>query len=680
MEKQLKKIVFLLFISFINLILVSQMIDLPNEYSMEEFQNGIRAFHSTEYERAITFFLKSLSYNENNTFARYFLGESYKKAGYDKNAIFVWNNLLSSGYSERSLNNKIMHLYNKRGMLSDININKTFVLKEDIKGYYQNTASPLFLKPAQISIDKNNHYYIASFLTGMVAELDPNFNLVKNHFPVLEKMKKPFGVAVDKEGFIYVSDFENNVVLKLDKLGIIKSKIGFKGIGKGGLLGPEYLMIDDEENLYVIDSGNKRINKYHKNGNILFSFGTDESGEGKLIKPAGLYLFDNNIYVCDRGSDRVVVFDKSGNYLSSFGEGKIKKPYDITRDNFNRFLILCEKEIWAYENENSLWYILDAPGNRLERGISIALDKENNLLVTDYDTSRLLVFSHERERYTNLNVNIERIFSQNFPDVHVALTVEKDDYTVPTGIDVQNVTIFENSKIVPLIGRTYTDEKDKRTDIIVIYDNNIEMAKYKSDFKLILDNWLKSINTMTNIGLVSFKGEEAVLMNDLGSARLSILDSIDNCSYEKNTDKGLGIKFSIYHMLKRFSKKVIIAVTNSKETGNDFNKFNIDNVISLAINNNIPIYTVSFNENSLSEIYQYISKKSDGEYYRAYKSSELKDLVQKIEKSRGKEIIFSYSSKAVSRFGDEPISVTVEVKYGGMNGVGKMIYYPAKNK
>ena len=33
--------------------------------------------------------------------------------------------------------------------------------------------------------------------------------------------------------------------------------------------------------------------------------------------------------------------------------------------------------------------------------------------------------------------------------------------------------IFENGKMVPLIGRIYTDERDKRTDIIVIYDNNV---------------------------------------------------------------------------------------------------------------------------------------------------------------------------------------------------------------
>jgi uncharacterized protein YjiK len=647
---------------------------------MDEFQNGIRAYHNTEYERAITFFIKSLGYNEDNQLARYFLGESYRKAGYDKNAIFVWNNLLSLGYKERSLRSKIEYIYNKRGMLHEININKTFVLREDIKGYYQDTVSPLFIKPSQISIGNNNHYYIASFLTGLVVELDPNFNLVKNHFPLIEKIKKPFGIVVDKEGFLYVSDFENNVVVKFDKFGVIKSKIGFKGISKGALLGPEYLLIDDEDNLYVVDSGNHRINKYKKDGDVLFSFGTENGSDGKLEKPAGLYYYNNNIYVCDKGRDEVIVYDKSGNYISSFGKGKLKNPYDITRDNFNRFIILCEKEIWIYEEENSLWYILDAVGNRLERGISIAMDKENNLLVSDFNSSRLLVLSHERERYVNLNINIERVFYQSFPDVHLALTVEKDDFTTPSGIDESNVTIFENGKMVPLVGTIYTKERDKRTDIIIIYDNNIGMAQYKNDIKIVIDNWLKNINSMTTVGLVAFKGGDAVLLNELGSARLSILDSIDNCEYENRTDKSSAIKFSAYHMLKRFSKKAIILITNSKETGNDFEKFKIENSISLIENNNVPINIVSFHEGQLSEIYKYLSIKSDGEYYRAYNRGDLKDLIKKIENKKGKEIIFSYSSNAVSRFGDEPISVTVEVNYGGMNGVSKTIYYPARYK
>lgn len=680
MIKYINAILFILLC--IPFMVFSQEIDLSKEYSMDEFQNGVRSFHNAEYERAITFFIKSLSFNPDNHLARYFLGDSYRKAGYENNAIFVWNNLLSLGYTERSLRNKVSYLYNKKGMLSEININKNFLLREDIKGYYEDSSSPLFLKPSQIFIDNNNHYFIASFMTGAVLELDPNLNVVKNHFPLPNKFKKPFGVAVNREGDLFVSDFESDQVIKFDKMGIVKAKIGFKGIGRGALLGPEYLLLDNEENLYVVDSGNHRVNKYSSKGEILFSIGSggDGNDEGKLQKPAGMYYFNDKIYACDREAGKVFVYDKSGNYLYSFGEGVLEKPYDITRDNYGRFLIICEKKIWAYEEENELWYIEEAVGNRLSRGISIAMDKENNLFAADFNTSRLLIFSHERERYTNLNLNIERVFSQKFPDVHVALTVEKDDFSVPSGINTNNITIYENGKIVPIVGDVYTKDRDEITDVAVIFDNNYNMRNYKNDFRVIMDNWLRNIGENTNVAFFAMKGDDTVLLNDFESTRLSILDSIDSAGFTPSTDKGAAIKFSIYHMLRRFSKKAVIFVTNSLETGGDFEKFQVENSIALAANNNIPVYVVSFGENSLSEIYEYIAKKTGGDYYRVYKSGDLQDLVKKIEESRGRDLIFSYSSRALSRFGDEPITVTVEINYGGMSGAAKSIYYPARQR
>jgi len=670
------KIIFLIIILSV-LKIYPQNIDLQKEYSMDEFENGIRAFHEAEYEQAITYFIKALGFNDNNHLARLFLGESYRKAGYDKNAIFTWNNLLALGYEDRTLKNKIAYLYNRRGVLSEINIDKTYLIREDIKGYYDETTPPNFLKPSQIFVDNRNHYYIASFLTGMVLELDPNFHIVKNHFPLYPKIEKPFGIVVDKEGYLYVSDFENNVVLKFDRLGVIKSKIGFKGINEGGLLGPEYLMLDDDENLYVVDSGNHRINKYKNDGEILFSFGASENGEGKLIKPAGLFYYDKKVYVCDKAANRVVIYDKSGNYIGQFGEDKLEKPYSITRDNFGRFLILCETRLWAYEEENDLWYIIDAPGNRLKKGISIALDKENNILITDFNTSRLLVFSYERKRYTNLNVNIERIFSQKFPEVHLILTVEKDDFTVPTGINETNINVFENGKMVGIIGTAYTKQKNINTDIVVLYDKNSQMVKHNYELRTMMDNWLKNIKDETNVAFASINEEDTVLENDFGATRLSILDSIDSKEGYYYTDKGNALKFGIYHMLNRFSKKAVVLITNSNETGNDFKRFNLENCISLALNNNIPLYIVSFEDGPLSEIYRYMANKTGGDYYRVYRSSDLHELFKKIEDRKDKEIVLSYRSNAQSRFGEEPIVVTVEVNYGGMAGGSKSIYFPA---
>ena len=679
MEFNLKKNIFIFIYICLGFSLFAvNEIDLDYEYSLEYFQKGIRAFHNTEYELAIMNFLKSLGYKENNHKARYFLGEAYRKAGYEENALFVWNSLLSIGYEDKSLKNKISYLYHKRGMLTDIYIDKDYILKEDIKGYYNDKTIPLFLKPSQITIDRNNHYYIASFLTGMVAEIDQNFKIVRNYTSPYPKIEKPFGVAVDKDGFVYISDFKNDVVLKMNKLNIIEKQIGFKGIGEGGLLGPKYLLLDDDENLYVSDSGNNRINKYKKDGEFLFSFGTEKDGDGDLKSPSGIFYDNGKIYVCDRDTNRVVVFDKSGNYLNYFGDQNLSEPYDITKDKLGRFLILCKDKLWAYEEDNSLWYIIDAIGDRLQRGTSIITDIEGNILLTDFNSGRLLALALERHRYSNLNVNIERVYSQKFKEVHFTMTIENDDGVNPTGINASNIVVYENGKIVPLIGTSFTEEKNSISDITIIYDKTKNMARVKDDIKITVDKWIKSMNKKTNVCLVSANEDNPIIENDFGSGRLSILDSFDEKSSSSYTDKGFAIKFGSYHMLNRFSKKSIILITDGGETGKDFEKFKIDDCINFANNNDIKIYVMSFGDSGFSEIYKYMAKKTGGDYYRVYKRSDLQDLFKKIENSKGREMVVSYKSRSTSRFGDEPISIYAEINYNGMKGIATSTYYPGR--
>ena len=200
----MKKLLVFLLLFPICIIYSTETFDLPFEYSKDEFQRGIRAFHNCQYELAIVYFTKSLSFYDDNHQSRYFLGESYRKAGYEKNALFEWNSLLSKGYRERSLKNKISLLYNKRGMIDDIFVSKGYLLREDIKGYYDDNTPPLFIKPAQIAIDKNNNYYITSFLDGKIVVLDPNLQQIKSFLSTISGFSRPFGIVIDKNGFTYI--------------------------------------------------------------------------------------------------------------------------------------------------------------------------------------------------------------------------------------------------------------------------------------------------------------------------------------------------------------------------------------------------------------------------------------------------------------------------------------------
>ncbi|HOV12831.1 MAG TPA: VWA domain-containing protein, partial [Spirochaetota bacterium] len=383
-------------------------------------------------------------------------------------------------------------------------------------------------------------------------------------------------------------------------------------------------------------------------------------------------------YVADRNNNRIVVFDKNGNFIWTFGEENLIKPYDITIDNIGRFLILCKDKVWIYEKSNQLWYTMDNIGNRLKRGHSIISDRENNIVITDFDSSRLFVMSLEKQRYSNLNINIERIYSQKFPDVHLAITIEKDDGTNPIGIGARNLSVYENGKNISVLGTLWTEEKNKNNDIMIVYDKSKSMVTYSKDTKTIINNWLQNISSKTNISVVSSFEDNPYIENEFGSSRLSILDSIDNKNSGKYTDKGATIKYAINNMLPRFSKKSLIILTDGKGSGKDFEKFKVEDCVEFAINNDIKFYVVSFREGELTSIYKYISKKTGGDYYRVYQSQDLQDLIKRIENENGREIIVSYVSRSKSRFKDEPISVYLEANYNGMKGSVRSVYYPGR--
>lgn len=141
----------------------SQMVDddplgLASEYSADYFESGIRALHATRYELAISEFITSLGYKSDNSLSRLYLGEAYRKAGYERNALYTWNSLASMGYESRFLKGRIGYLYNRRGMLSDIYIDKNYIIRTEMKGYNEGAHFATFLNPSQIAVDRANNY------------------------------------------------------------------------------------------------------------------------------------------------------------------------------------------------------------------------------------------------------------------------------------------------------------------------------------------------------------------------------------------------------------------------------------------------------------------------------------------------------------------------------------------
>ena len=154
---------------------------------------------------------------------------------------------------------------------------------------------------------------------------------------------KEFGflcdVTLGPNGEVVIVDCVNNsVVLLDDKLNLLKV-IG-QGIGDSRLVGPDGVAVTDNV-IAVSDLSSHQVKKYSLQGELLSIIGCHGNKNGQFNYPKGL-AFNNNklLYVVDSCNCRIQVFQHDDVFAFSFGNpGQILCPVRIAIDHNNDVLV-----------------------------------------------------------------------------------------------------------------------------------------------------------------------------------------------------------------------------------------------------------------------------------------------------------------------------------------------------
>ncbi|MDH5739377.1 MAG: hypothetical protein OEY77_03525 [Nitrospira sp.] len=192
------------------------------------------------------------------------------------------------------------------------------------------------------------------------------------------RLNFPNAVAVDREGNIYIADTMNHRVRVVEvATGLISTLVGtgqarFSGDGgpahQAALNEPAALIIDENNRLYIADQSNHRIRVVDLNTGLIQTVaGTGAAaydGDGKLAVhaalagPGGLALAGDRLYIADTFNGRIrCVQLASGLIATVAGDGAT----------------------YRYESPS------DPPSPSLSRPTGIAIDHNENLVLTDSD-------------------------------------------------------------------------------------------------------------------------------------------------------------------------------------------------------------------------------------------------------------------------------------------------------
>ena len=255
---------------------------------------------------------------------------------------------------------------------------------------------------------------------------------------IITGMNCPWGVAINSKGNIVVAEYGEKCISILSPEGEKITSFGSEGSSPGQFKWPQGVAVDDDDNILVVDNWNNRIQKFTSDGRFVLavdnldlkspvgiaihphtkniyvtdsyndciqilnpdltlssSFGSEGSGDGQFLNPCGV-AFDSTgkVYVADSGNHRIQVFTAEGQFLRKFEHSSL---YDIGIDS-DDVLYVAENDndrVLAFTCKGRLVTLFGSWGSGLGQFSSpcgIALDKDNNIYVSDTWNNRLQIF------------------------------------------------------------------------------------------------------------------------------------------------------------------------------------------------------------------------------------------------------------------------------------------------
>ena len=163
---------------------------------------------------------------------------------------------------------------------------------------------------------------------------------------------------------------------------------GSRGSGKGQFIDPWGITIDSSGNVYVADWGNDRIQKFGPDGTFILSFGDDLPDTLGLKRPSDVAVdSEGDVYVVDWGNKRVQIFDCEGEVITGlYGDAHefSKWAHEVVQSN--------PDALKAYRRVEDT-----TPLARFERPTSVAIDKDNRIIISESTRGRLQIYEKEKD-------------------------------------------------------------------------------------------------------------------------------------------------------------------------------------------------------------------------------------------------------------------------------------------
>jgi DNA-binding beta-propeller fold protein YncE len=664
----------------------AQPIDMSAVRASEEFRRGIDAFHAGLMNESILSLEKALALDPAQGLFKAWLGEAYYRSGLESTALGLWQELADSGAASEALAAKAEIVRSRRLGALGAAQSRSYVEQSEFPG--SSGGQKFFSKPSSVLPLESGGLIVCSFAGRELVRFDAN-GVVRQRYTVpLTGLDKPYEALLLEDGSLLVSEFGADRVSRFDASGRYAGSFGSKGRGPGQFVGPSSMCADGEGFVYVVDFGNQRVQKFGVDGRFALELGKPSFGFQGLEEPTGVAWDGARLLVADAAMGAIHAFDASGNYIESIGKGLLSRPEGLVIAPSGGILIADTRRILEMPLDGSGATVLYALAEGAKgRFVKAAYDANGNLLVADFDLSRVAVLTDLGSLYSGLFVRVDRVRSGSFPRVSVEFSVE-DRYGKPiVGLGPSNFRLSERVRKAGVDGAPaaegfsiasveeftleWSGSNVDKLDIAFLVERSDATRDQGRAIQEAVRTIASGLLAKDSVRLVSASSQAS--LDAEGAAKAVAAASQGAYSADWKFDSGL--RLAANALVAAGPRRAVIYIGTGRLAEGGLARYGLSQLSAYLRNNGIEFHFVSLENRGPDSEIAYLVERSGGSSMYLYRAGGIQGLGETLRKKANGRYCASFVSKADSNFGQDYLSASIEAYHLKRSGRAETGYF-----
>ncbi|GHU09780.1 hypothetical protein FACS1894151_08250 [Spirochaetia bacterium] len=673
-------------------------VDMNSLYAREEFRVGVQSYNRYSFNEAIMSFERALSYRPGEALILEWLGRSYYRSGLEETALRQWQ-AAAEAYGNSSGNSllllsRIETVRNRRSLFPFLDEDIRFVNAGSYPGRYDNIIA--YRQPTAVLPLEDGSVWVVAYGSNEIVRIDVNGIIRQRSRGPLNGFDRPYDIVRGLDGRLYVSEMRGGRVSILNANGVWQSYMGERGLGAGQLVGPQNLAVDESGYVYVVDYGTRRISKFDPDGQFIMSFGARNSGFAGLLSPSGIAAGKGRVFVADGALHQIVMFDTNGMYLGALVTNGLGAPEGLRWYVDGRLLTVDANRLLLVDTDSAVIQELGLAGNTNVRITGAAADRNGNILAANFNADEVLIMTTLDDMASGLFVQIDRVISDNFPQVTLELQVQDRQRRPIVGLDARNFMITEEGRNVPDQNFLAAGYRDPAADIAIIVERSSQSSRLQNDIAAAVRDIYNATLASGAAGGVSGSGTGSRIVSLVAAGEQPFRERLDgaayntrdpveivslaargqNSSYTNRWRFDLAVRLAATDLLPLSKKRAVVFVTSGSLGEAAFDRYGLSELAAYLANNNIVFHAIVAGNNGIDEDIRYLCAATGGEALSLYRAEGIAPVITGLVQNPSGSYTLSYRSQLYTDFGRAYLPVEAEVYLLERSGRDATGYYP----